>query len=211
MACSFAYIADMNTAGSTRDLTLLGRFRQLLRALGTSALTLAGSPLPWAFCSSVSGSICSNPGPWRSWSIVSSGASPTLAWLPDGLQSWGQPAQLTAIVAAALALYLLHAAACAGHVYLSIGVGLRGLRRVRDDVSAGSSASRCAITTAPRQGTSSSGRDGHVRLSDPVPARVADLHQRHRHARVHGGGDGPAEPAPHRGGPGRGAGSWCCR
>ncbi len=50
------------------------------------------------------------------------------------MQAWGQPAQLTAIVAAALGLHLVHAAACAGHAYLSIGVGLRGLRRVRDDV-----------------------------------------------------------------------------
>ena len=33
-----------------------------------------------------------------------------------------------------LALHLVHAAVCAGHAYLSIGVGLRGLRRVRDDV-----------------------------------------------------------------------------
>ncbi len=54
--------------------------------------------------------------------------------LPDGVQAWGQPAQLTAIIAAALGLHLVHAAACAGHAYISIGVGLRGLRRVRDDV-----------------------------------------------------------------------------
>ena len=50
------------------------------------------------------------------------------------MPAWGQPAQLTAIIAASLALHLVHAAACAGHAYLSIGVGLRGLRRVRDDV-----------------------------------------------------------------------------
>src|SRR6266511_2638445 len=53
---------------------------------------------------------------------------------PGGVRAWGQPAQLTAIIAASLALHVVHAAACAGHVYLSIGVGLRGLRRVRDDV-----------------------------------------------------------------------------
>jgi ATP-binding cassette subfamily B protein/subfamily B ATP-binding cassette protein MsbA len=47
---------------------------------------------------------------------------------------WTQPAQITAIIAASLAIYLTHSAVCAGHVYLTIGIGLRGLRRVRDDV-----------------------------------------------------------------------------
>ena len=31
-----------------------------------------------------------------------------------------------------LALHLTHSAVCAGHVYVTIGVGLRGPRRVRD-------------------------------------------------------------------------------
>ena len=50
------------------------------------------------------------------------------------MQAWAQPAQITAIIAASLAIYLAHSAVCAGHVYLAIGIGLRGLRRVRDDV-----------------------------------------------------------------------------
>jgi len=50
------------------------------------------------------------------------------------MTEWSQAAQLVAIVAASLVLHLTHSAVCAGHVYLSIGVGLRGLRRVRDEV-----------------------------------------------------------------------------
>jgi len=125
----------MNTAGWTRDLTSsVMRFRQLLRALGyfrpdagrialTLGLLLLGIGLnllkPWPLALLVDSILGSKPFP---------------AWLPDGPQAWGQPAQLTAIIAAALGLHLVHAAACAGHAYISIAVGLRGLRRVRDDV-----------------------------------------------------------------------------
>src|SRR5262245_12214871 len=74
--------------------------------------------------------------PWPLAILVDSilGSKPYPAWVPDPLRAWGQPAQLAAIIAAALALHLAHAAVCAGHVYVSIGVGLRGLRRVRDAV-----------------------------------------------------------------------------
>jgi len=122
----------MNTAGWTRDLTSsVMRFRQLLRALGyfrpdagrialTLGLLLLGIGLnllkPWPLALLVDSILGSKPFP---------------GWLPDGPQAWGQPAQLTAIIAAALGLHLVHAAACAGHAYLSIAVGLRGLRRVR--------------------------------------------------------------------------------
>jgi ATP-binding cassette, subfamily B, bacterial len=125
----------MNTAGWARDLTSsVMRFRQLLRALGyfrpdsgrialTLGLLLLGIGLnllkPWPLALLVDSILGSKPFP---------------AWLPDGAQAWGQPAQLTAVIAAALGLHLVHAAACAGHAYLSIAVGLRGLRRVRDDV-----------------------------------------------------------------------------
>src|SRR5258705_749103 len=112
----------------------VGRFRQLLRALsyfrpdaGRIALSLGllllgiglnlPKPCPLAFLAD---------------SIL--GSKPYPGWLPDQARTWGQPAQLTAVIAASLALHLVHAAACAGHAYLSIGVGLRGLRRVRDDV-----------------------------------------------------------------------------
>jgi ATP-binding cassette subfamily B protein len=74
--------------------------------------------------------------PWPLAILVDSilGSKPYPSWLPDQIRAWGQPAQLTAIIGASLGLHLVHAAVCAGHAYLSINVGLRGLRRVRDDV-----------------------------------------------------------------------------
>ena len=74
--------------------------------------------------------------PWPLAILVDSvlGSKPYPAWLPSEIMAWAQPAQITAIVAASLVLYLAHSAVCAGHVYLTIGIGLRGLRRVRDDM-----------------------------------------------------------------------------
>jgi ABC-type multidrug transport system fused ATPase/permease subunit len=74
--------------------------------------------------------------PWPLAILVDSvlGSKPYPAWLPGEIMAWAQPAQITAIIAASLVLYLVHSAVCAGHVYLTIGIGLRGLRRVRDDV-----------------------------------------------------------------------------
>jgi ATP-binding cassette subfamily B protein len=74
--------------------------------------------------------------PWPLALLVDSvlGSAPYPTWLPGEVRAWAQPAQLTAIIAASLAVHLAYAAVCAGHVYLTIGVGLRGLRRVRDDV-----------------------------------------------------------------------------
>ena len=125
----------MGTAELTRDLiSSVGRLRQLLRALGyfrpdggriavSLGLLLLGIGLnllkPWPLALLVDSVLGSKPFP---------------EWLPGEALTWGQPVQLTAIVAASLGLHLIHAAACAGHAYLSIGVGLRGLRRVRDDV-----------------------------------------------------------------------------
>ena len=125
----------MNTVGQPQDVSSsIGRFRQLVRALGyfrpdagrvaiTLGLLLLSIGLnllkPWPLALLVD-------------SVLGSKLYP--AWLPEGMQSWGHPAQITAIVAASLVLHLVHAASCAGHVYLSIGVGLRGLRRVRDEV-----------------------------------------------------------------------------
>src|SRR3989442_8780098 len=69
--------------------------------------------------------------PWPLAIIVDSvlGNKPYPTWLPGQMRAWAQPGQLTAIIAASLALHLAYAAVGAGHVYLSIGVGLRGLRR----------------------------------------------------------------------------------
>jgi ATP-binding cassette, subfamily B, bacterial len=127
--------ADMNPAGWASGLAFsVARLRQLLRSLDyfrpdagrivlTFALLLLGIGLnllkPWPLAFLVDSILGSKPYP---------------SWLPDGVRAWGQPVQLTAIIAASLALHLVHAAVCAGHVYMSIGVGLRGLRRVRDDV-----------------------------------------------------------------------------
>jgi ATP-binding cassette, subfamily B, bacterial len=62
------------------------------------------------------------------------GDKPYPTWLPGQVRAWTQPVQLTAIIAVSLALHLASAAVSAGHTYRVIGVGLRGLRRVRDDV-----------------------------------------------------------------------------
>ena len=62
------------------------------------------------------------------------GQKPYPAWLPAEIQVWTQPTQVVAIILTLLMLHLGHAAISAGQLYLSIGVGLRGLRRVRDEV-----------------------------------------------------------------------------
>jgi len=125
----------MNTVGQPQDVSSsIGRFRQLVRALGyfrpdagRVAITLGLLLL------SIGLNLLK---PWPLALLVDSvlGSKPYPAWLPEGIQYWGRPAQITAIVAASLVLHLVHSASCAGHVYLSIGVGLRGLRRVRDEV-----------------------------------------------------------------------------
>jgi len=125
----------MNAAGWTSDLTSsVARLRQLVRALGyfrpdagqiglAVGLLLVGIGLnllkPWPLALLVD-------------SVL--GGAPYPTWLPGEVSAWGQPAQLTAIIAASLAVHLASTAVCAGHLYLSIGIGLRGLRRVRDDV-----------------------------------------------------------------------------
>ena len=121
--------------GQPQDVSSsITRFRQLLRALGyfrpdagRVAITLGLLLL------SIGLNLLK---PWPLAVLVDSvlGSKPYPAWLPAGMKSWGQPAQITAIVAASLVLHLVHASSCAGHIYLSIGVGLRGLRRVRDEV-----------------------------------------------------------------------------
>ncbi len=120
----------------TSDLTSssVARFRLLARALGyfrpdggriglSVGLLLAGIGInllkPWPLAILVDSVLGNKPYP---------------AWLPSQVLAWAQPGQITAIIGASLVLYLAHSAVCAGHVYLTIGIGLRGLRRVRDDV-----------------------------------------------------------------------------
>src|SRR5262245_54455019 len=74
--------------------------------------------------------------PWPLAILVDSvlGDKPYPTWLPGQVRAWTQPAPITAFIAVSLALHLAYAAVTAGHAYRVIGVGLRGLRRVRDDV-----------------------------------------------------------------------------
>ena len=125
----------MDTNGLTREISsAVGRFRQLLRALGYFRPDAGRISLSLGLLLLSIGLNLLKPWPLALLVDNILGSKPYPGWLPDGVQSWGQPAMLTTIVAASLALHLAHAAACAGHVYLSIGVGLRGLRRVRDEV-----------------------------------------------------------------------------
>ncbi len=74
--------------------------------------------------------------PWPLALLVDSvlGQKPYPAWAPEKLTHLTQAGQLTALIAALLALHLGHAAVSAVQLYLAISVGLRGLRRVRNDV-----------------------------------------------------------------------------
>jgi ATP-binding cassette subfamily B protein/subfamily B ATP-binding cassette protein MsbA len=55
-------------------------------------------------------------------------------WVPGQIMHWDQPAQLALLIGALLALHLGHATISGIQLYVSIGVGLRGLRRVRNEV-----------------------------------------------------------------------------
>src|SRR6185503_7743154 len=74
--------------------------------------------------------------PWPLALLVDSvlGQKPYPAWVPEKLTHWNQASQLSAIIITLLALHLGHAAVSAVQLYLAISVGLRGLRRVRNDV-----------------------------------------------------------------------------
>jgi ATP-binding cassette subfamily B protein len=125
----------MDTAGWARELTAsVTRFRQLLRALGYFRPDAGRVTLTLGLLLTSIGLNLLKP--WPLALLVDSvlGPRPYPDWLPEAVRQWSQPAQITTLVVAALGLHLIHAAACAGHIYVSIGVGLRGLRRVRDDV-----------------------------------------------------------------------------
>jgi len=115
-------------------LVSVARLRLLARALGYFRPDAGRIGLSMSLL--VAGIAINLLKPWPLAVLVDSvlGSKPFPAWLPSQLREWGQPAQITAIIAVSLALHLTHSAVCAGHVYVTIGVGLRGLRRVRDDV-----------------------------------------------------------------------------
>ncbi|PYN50041.1 MAG: hypothetical protein DME00_07100 [Candidatus Rokuibacteriota bacterium] len=126
----------MNPVAWASDLTVssVGRARLLTRALGyfrpdAGRIALAVGLL----LTSIGINLLK---PWPLAVLVDSvlGNKPYPSWLPGAVQAWSQPGQITAIIAASLVIYLAHSTVCAGHVYLTIGVGLRGLRRVRDEV-----------------------------------------------------------------------------
>src|SRR6266545_1245254 len=48
-------------------------------------------------------------------------------WVPDKVASWNQLTQLAAVIGVLLTLHLGHALISALQLYLSIGIGLRGL------------------------------------------------------------------------------------
>ena len=146
--------------------------------------------------------------PWPLAVLVDSvlGSRPFPVWLPSQLREWGQPAQITAIIAVSLALHLTHSAVAPDTCTSRSAWDFAACDECATTSSAGSNACRCAITTAPRPGTSSFGPGPYRRLSDPVPARITDRCQRRRHPAVHGDHDGPVEPVSDRRCAGRRAG-----
>src|SRR5450631_4396131 len=62
------------------------------------------------------------------------GKKPYPAWAPEAVNNWSALTQSTAIVLALLAVNIVQALGSSLQTYLSTDVGLRGLRRVRNDV-----------------------------------------------------------------------------
>src|SRR5262249_13910128 len=121
----------MNVAASARDLTWssVARLRLLLRALGY--FRPDGGRIALSIGLLLASIAINLLKPWPLAILVDSvlGSKPYPAWLPSQVQAWTQPAQITAIIAASLLIYMVHSAVCAGHVYLSIGIGPPGLPR----------------------------------------------------------------------------------
>ena len=125
----------MNLAAFSSDVAAsVARLRLLARALGYFRADAGRVGLAMGLLLASIGINLLKP--WPLAILVDSvlGTKPYPSWLPSQMPEWTQPGQLIAIIAASLALHLAHSAVCAGHVYLSISVGLRGLRRVRDEV-----------------------------------------------------------------------------
>jgi ABC-type multidrug transport system fused ATPase/permease subunit len=62
------------------------------------------------------------------------GKKPYPSWAPETVKTWNALTQITAIALALLAVSFLQALCSAVQTYVSTDVGLRGLRRVRNDV-----------------------------------------------------------------------------
>ena len=128
--------SPMKTAGRVGDLTSssVARFRVMARALGYFRPDAGRISLSVGLL--LTGIAINLLKPWPLAILVDSvlGSKPYPAWLPGYLRDWTLPAQITAIIGASLVLQLAYSAVNASHVYVTIGIGLRGLRRVRDDV-----------------------------------------------------------------------------
>jgi ATP-binding cassette subfamily B protein/subfamily B ATP-binding cassette protein MsbA len=76
--------------------------------------------------------------PWPLAVIVDSvlGGQPAPGWLQPAAGSWNKDTLLLALAVAVLVLHLGHSALSSAQNFLAIQVGLRGLRRVRDEVFA---------------------------------------------------------------------------
>src|SRR6185437_16764598 len=104
-------VAGMDGSGWRGDVTSsMGRFRQLLRAL--SYFQPDAGRVALALSLLLLGIGLNLLKPWPLALLVDSilGTKPYPGWLPEGARAWGQPAQLTAVIAASLALHLVHAA-----------------------------------------------------------------------------------------------------
>ena len=74
--------------------------------------------------------------PWPTALIVDCllGNRPMPAWARDWFGDWLPAAQLAGLIGVLLAVHLCHAMVSAAQNYMAIGVGLRGLQRVRNEV-----------------------------------------------------------------------------
>ena len=91
----------MDTNGLTREISsAVGRFRQLLRALGYFRPDAGRISLSLGLLLLSIGLNLLKPWPLALLVDNILGSKPYPGWLPDGVQSWGQPAMLTTIVAA---------------------------------------------------------------------------------------------------------------
>jgi ABC-type multidrug transport system fused ATPase/permease subunit len=125
----------MNLAAWVSELTSsIARLRLLVRALGYYRPDAGRIGLAVGLLLVSIGLNLLKPWPLAILVDTVLGDKPYPTWLPGQMRAWTQPVQLTAIIAVSLALHLAYAAVSAGHAYRVIGVGLRGLRRVRDDV-----------------------------------------------------------------------------
>lgn len=74
--------------------------------------------------------------PWPLALIVDAmlGGKPLPAWMPKAFANWPQLTQLAGLIGVLVTVHLCHACISAVQNYVAIGVGLRGLQRIRNEV-----------------------------------------------------------------------------